>query len=66
LWCWTYWITSVDAINPDFTVLTQNLVNKIQEKDCQINTWTVNDLKNIELMKTFGLDGIISDFPDRL
>ncbi|TYA53086.1 glycerophosphodiester phosphodiesterase [Formosa maritima] len=54
------------AINPNFALLTTENVKRAQSKGYKINTWTVNDVKTIQRMKTYGVDGIISDVPDRL
>ena len=54
------------AINPDFTMLTQKRVHEIHKKGFKINVWTVNDPSDIRRMKDFGVDGIITDYPDRL
>jgi glycerophosphoryl diester phosphodiesterase len=54
------------TINPYFHLLTQENVAKIQEKGFKIYTWTVNEIEDIEKMKSLKVDGIISDFPDRI
>ena len=53
------------AIHPDFTMLTEEIVEELQQ-DYKIFTYTVNNLKPIERIKSYGVDGIISDFPDRI
>ena len=53
------------AIHPDFTMLTQEIVEKLKE-DYKVFPFTVNNLKPIERIKSYGVDGIITDFPDRL
>jgi len=54
------------AIHPDFNLLTRKKVESIQILGYQINTWTVNKLKDIKRIKSFKVNAIISDFPDRL
>ncbi len=54
------------AIHPDYTLLTRNNVSQIKEEGYKIYTWTVNDKAAIERMKDYGVDGIITDYPDRL
>ena len=54
------------AIHPHFSLLTEESCNKAKELDFQINTWTVNETTDIEHVKRFAIDGIISDFPDRI
>lgn len=53
------------SIHPDYTMLTQEIVANLK-KDFKVFTWTVNNLKPIKRIKSYGVDGIISDFPDRL
>nr|WP_286942867.1 glycerophosphodiester phosphodiesterase family protein [Allomuricauda sp.] len=54
------------AINPDYRQLTQEIVDKIQDAGFKVYTWTVNNPEDIEKMKEFGVDGIISDYPERV
>ena len=54
------------AIHPDYQLLNQNKVNELQGLGYKVNTWTVNEVDDIALMKSYGVDGIISDFPDRI
>lgn len=53
-------------IHPNFALLTKENVAQAQSKGYKINTWTVNDTETINRMKRYGVDGIISDFPDIL
>lgn len=54
------------AIHPEYQLLTKEMVQELQNSGYKVNTWTVNTLQDIALIKSFGVDGIISDFPDRL
>ncbi|MEO5788291.1 MAG: glycerophosphodiester phosphodiesterase [Gelidibacter sp.] len=54
------------AIHPDFQLLNKNKVKEIQNLGYKVNTWTVNEFKDIALMKSYGVNGLISDFPDRI
>lgn len=62
------WATEFNAtyIHPHFSLLTADNCNFAKEKGLKINTWTVNDTIDIEHVKRFNIDGIISDFPDRI
>ncbi|MFD0834297.1 glycerophosphodiester phosphodiesterase [Mariniflexile aquimaris] len=53
------------SIHVDYTMLTEEIVAKLKE-DFKVFTFTVNNLKPIKRIKTYGVDGIISDYPDRL
>ncbi len=54
------------AIHPNYALLTIDNVNRAQTKGFKVFTWTVNDRQTIERMKSYKVDGIISDAPDRL
>ncbi|AUC82524.1 glycerophosphodiester phosphodiesterase family protein [Lacinutrix sp. Bg11-31] len=54
------------AIHPDYTMLTKENVEEAQAEGFNINTWTVNTPQAIKRMKSYNVNAIISDFPDRL
>lgn len=53
------------SIHPDHTMLTQENVEQLKE-EFKVFTYTVNNLKPIKRIKSYEVDGIITDFPDRL
>ena len=54
------------AINPDYKTLNSFNIKKIKEKEFKIYTWTVNEIDDINMMIDFQVDGIITDYPDRI
>lgn len=54
------------SIHPYFRLLTKEKVTLCQNNGFLIFPWTVNEPHEIEKMKTFTVNGLISDFPDRL
>ena len=54
------------AIHPNFALLTKENVKRAKTEGYKVYTWTVNDEQTIKRMKGYGVDGIISDVPDRL
>ena len=54
------------AINPDYVYLTPQNIKKMQKAGLKIYPWTVNEPKDIVRMIEFGVDGIITDFPERV
>ena len=52
------------AIHPNAAIVTKANVSLAQNKGYKVLIWTVNDQPTIERMKTYGVDGIISDNPD--
>ena len=54
------------AIHPNYALLNDITVKKIKNNGFKIYTWTVNNVDDINLMKQLKVDGIISDFPDKI
>ncbi len=54
------------AINPNYKKLTQENTAKIKEEGFKVYTWTVNEPEDIERMEDFGVDGIITNYPERV
>jgi glycerophosphoryl diester phosphodiesterase len=57
---------SAKAIHPHFSLLTTENVALTRQKGYQIFTWTVNEFEDIQRVKSFGVNGIITDFSDRI
>jgi glycerophosphoryl diester phosphodiesterase len=54
------------AIHPDFNLLNKENVRQIQEKGFLVLPWTVNSEKDIQKVKSYNVNGIISDNPDKI
>ena len=54
------------SIHPYFHLLTKENTAQMQQKGLLVFPWTINELEDIKKIKSFNVDGIISDFPDRL
>ncbi|MCF8321964.1 MAG: glycerophosphodiester phosphodiesterase [Flavobacterium sp.] len=54
------------SIHPNYLLLTKENAALMQENGFQVYPWTVNDIQEISRMKSFGVNGIISDFTDRI
>ena len=52
--------------SPNFQVLTRDGVRQGQALGLKVIPWTVNEERDIEKMLDLGVDGIISDYPDRV
>ena len=57
---------NIDSVNLCFEFINQEFVDDAHNRNLKVYVWTVNDSDDIERMKTFGVDGIFSNFPDRL
>ena len=54
------------SVHPYFHLLTHENTALMQQKGFQVFPWTVNELEDLQKIKSFKVDGIISDFPDRI
>ena len=57
---------SAKAIHPHFSLLTQHNVQKAQEQGFKVYTWTINETEDIERIKSYNVNGIITDFPEKI
>ncbi|MEJ7849522.1 MAG: glycerophosphodiester phosphodiesterase family protein [Pyrinomonadaceae bacterium] len=54
-----------DTYSPHFSLVDQPLMDYCKQKSLKIIPWTVNEIADLEKMKMFAIDGIITDYPDR-
>lgn len=54
------------AIHPYYKMLNKKNVQKIKNNCFKVFTWTVNNKAEIDKIKKFNVDGIISSYPDRI
>ncbi|HMK06105.1 MAG TPA: glycerophosphodiester phosphodiesterase family protein [Flavobacterium sp.] len=54
------------AVHPYFHLLTAQNTIQMQQKGFRVFPWTVNESEDLQKIKSFRVDGIITDFPDRL
>lgn len=52
--------------SPYFGDVTRDTVREAQQAGLKVVVWTANEPRDITRMIDFGVDGIISDYPDRL
>ncbi|MBQ0737508.1 glycerophosphodiester phosphodiesterase [Aquimarina celericrescens] len=50
--------------SPHFTLVSSQKVKKLQQQKIKVIPWTVNTTKDLQQMMEFGVDGIISDYPE--
>jgi glycerophosphoryl diester phosphodiesterase len=54
------------TIHPQYHLLTKENTQQIQSQNFKVFPWTVNEPEDITFVKSLQVDGIITDFPDRL
>jgi glycerophosphoryl diester phosphodiesterase len=55
-----------EAIHPYYHLLTAENSEKIKEKGFKVFPWTINEPEDITFVRSLEVDGIITDFPERL
>ena len=47
-------------------LVTPNFLQEARKRDLQVVCWTVNSPAHMRMLVSAGVDGIMSDYPDRL
>ncbi|MHB8260860.1 MAG: glycerophosphodiester phosphodiesterase family protein [Bacteroidia bacterium] len=55
-----------NTYSPDFNLVDDALVKNVHKYKMKLIVWTVNEITDIKRMLSLGVDGIISDYPDRV
>ena len=50
--------------NPNSSLVTPELIKKCHDKNIKIEPWTVNTVEEMRSLKSMGVDGIITDYPN--
>jgi len=59
-------ITNAWAFHPHYKLVDEKMVKKIHNRNMKIFVWTVDEQKDIQKMKQLKVDGIITNYPDRV
>ena len=59
-------ILKAETVHPYFHLLTAENVEAMQNENLKVFAWTINEFEDLQRIKSFGVDGIITDFPERL
>ena len=54
------------ALHPNRAYVTPEIVKASHSAGVKMNVWTVNEPREIALFREWGVDGIMSDFPERV
>ena len=54
-----------EAIHPHHALVTPALIEAAHECELNVNSWTVNEIDRMRELIDLGIDGIISDYPER-
>jgi len=53
-----------EIYHPFFTTIDDEIINNLKSENIITNTWTVNDKKSFDNLKSIGVDGIITNYPE--
>jgi glycerophosphoryl diester phosphodiesterase len=51
--------------SPDFKLLSKDDIEYLHQQKIRVIPWTVNEVEDIKKMRQLGVDGLITDYPDR-
>ena len=54
------------SVHPYYHLLSAENVKQLQSKNFKVYPWTINEPEDIIFVKSLQVDGIITDFPDRI
>jgi len=57
---------AAEAVHPERSLVKRELVDAAHERGLEVRVWPVNDLGKMEAFLDMGVDGIFTDYPDRL
>ncbi|MGL5414809.1 MAG: glycerophosphodiester phosphodiesterase [Clostridium sp.] len=55
-----------DAIHPNRSLVTKELVEEAHRNNLMVNVYTVNKIEDMQSLIDFQVDGIFTDYPDKL
>lgn len=54
-----------EVYSPHFSLIDETTMQYCRQKGIKVIPWTINEIADMENLKKFNLDGIITDYPDR-
>ncbi|GAB3778535.1 glycerophosphodiester phosphodiesterase family protein [Spirosoma horti] len=54
-----------DIYSPHFRLISQDKIARLHQQGIKVIPWTVNQRDDMERLKRWGVDGFITDYPDR-
>jgi glycerophosphoryl diester phosphodiesterase len=55
-----------EVYSPHFQLINKSTIEWLQSEDIKVIPWTVNEVTDMQKVIKMGVDGIITDYPDRL
>lgn len=58
--------TRYEAMHPSFRTVGTRYLDRARKRGARVHVWTVNETDDMQRMRDLGIDGIITNYPDRL
>jgi glycerophosphoryl diester phosphodiesterase len=55
----------VQAVNPSKDLVTEYMISSVHDQQIKVYPWTVNEERNMIQLLELGVDGLITDYPER-
>jgi glycerophosphoryl diester phosphodiesterase len=52
-----------NIVSPDYMLLNKEKVDNLHKHGFKVVPWTVNNLEDLKIVLTYGIDGVITDYP---
>ena len=52
--------------NIGFQIITKEFIEAAHERNLKVHVWTINQPEDMKRLLDLGVDGIMTDYPDRL
>lgn len=52
-----------NIVSPDYMLLNKEKVDNLHNHGFKVVPWTVNNLEDLKIVLTYGIDGVITDYP---
>ena len=56
----------IDYVIPQFKLASRELISDVHDEELQVLAWTVNEEAEMKRLIDLGVDGLITDYPERL
>ncbi len=56
----------IDVVIPQFRLASRQMIEEVHDEGLKVWAWTVNDEAEVQRLVNLGVDGLITDFPDKV
>jgi glycerophosphoryl diester phosphodiesterase len=56
----------IEVVIPQFRLASRELISEVHEEGLKVFAWTVNEEAEIERLLDLGVDGLITDYPEKV